>query len=1023
MSLSSSGKPSARRLTRLRRYLLLWRGRRKRFSIVTTLAGLGAVVLVVLTLSTVLSWILPVEGGFFGADTSCDNNGFACGALTELLGTALALAVAAASFVYWRVFKVAHQHLKGGLENPASLVPTATPMGRVVGRDALCGIIEADLRDKDRRPQIIVAGVGEGKTAVLVRLTQLLIERCAMPVPVRLRDAEVGFDFLELAKTRFMERVRRVVLSEDEADKVWRKLCNDKRVVVLADGLEEALYRAPERHQEIRRAVDSALQERVPLVITSRPHEALRGLDAAMIRLEPLSKADALDYMANGHESSETLQKLVEAAEVTESPLYLRLASELGSDGQLEGMPTDQGRLAVRVELLERWRERLLSGVDGAAPNLRPEREAAFEGLEAMACIALRRNTLELRLDDFENEPERDRIGVDVKQARRAASVGEDLGLVERVRGGVRFRHSIMEAYLGARALPKHAAQPLADRLRRRLQKSSAPGSYVDRALEDPGRELLMALTVASFRTRRTHLPRRLEHKLKGAALTADSDVAFDLLATAYEVDRAVGRDATTSLGRTATKLWKGAGGSLAASGDPRLDESKMRAVAQMEETGGVATYRALWSICRAEDAYRVRLRAAQALAEGGPRAHSVLEVPIDDALRLGRRLGGRRARHPGPGEVRLCSLMGWILPSLAASCSLEDPRRVPDITSALEGWIELSRDGLHLGIEACLAQGFKYEANRLPHRTSKEARARLVELARELLDTSGWWYSQLALVQALTLSSLGTNPAERAPIRKLLEDWTRDERHPLVREAARLCQQAVEDADNRHSEKARAEASAYLWIDEAGTVSRIGAGTVLPDPRSTDGLWVSPAAGWSTLDPAARWLVGNVFVYLNLIEGGEASPSNGLDPETASARLAGRREKRRQTVREQGTTLPPCLTAPDGMMRLRSEREHGTAEERRAQGTCDCEFGLCPYPASDQQPFRGEAPETFCRGQKRLARDEGPPPWYEASRAGRLPGRRSAKDELEDFWSAMENRAQRVNTVLLASDDDSRWN
>ena len=230
--------------------------------------------------------------GFLSADTSCEGNGFSCGALTELIATALTLAIAAASFVYWRVFRVAHKYLEGGLEDPASLVPTASPMGRVVGREALCGIIEEDLRQNDRRPQLIVGGVGEGKTAVLVKLTELLIEQCAVPVAIRLREATVPLDFLELAKVRFTMRVQRSLLSPDEADKVWRKLCNDHRVVILADGLEEALHGMDEREPEIRRAVKKAVEEHTPLVLTSRPGDELRTLDAAVIRLEPLSEAE-----------------------------------------------------------------------------------------------------------------------------------------------------------------------------------------------------------------------------------------------------------------------------------------------------------------------------------------------------------------------------------------------------------------------------------------------------------------------------------------------------------------------------------------------------------------------------------------------------------------------------------------------------------------------------------------------------------------------------------------------------------
>jgi hypothetical protein len=1011
--MSTPHSSDARAWTRIRRYLLLWPGRRRRLWVVTTLPGIGAALLVVLVLFAVASWISPTEGGILSVDASCDENDFACSTLTELLGTALAVTVAAALFLYWRVFRVAREHVRNGLETPAELVPTATPMGTVVGRDAVCEIIEADLRDKKgRRPQLIVGGVGEGKTAVLVRLTQLLIERCAVPVPIRLRDAEIPLDFLALAKDQFMDRVQRVLLSDDEGDKVWRKLCNDHRVVVLADGLEEALHdRREARHGEIRRALKKALAERTPLVITSRPDEVLRGLDAAVIRLEPLSETDAAEYIADAPDSPadldrEDLERLVKGAQVTESPLYLQLAHKLHCRGQLAAIPSDEGRLATRVELLERWRQCLLAGAEGARMHWESDRKTALEILESLACHALRKNTLEVPLPKAVPD---DRVKSDL-----AVSVGEDLELVDRVPDGVRFRHSVMQAYLGGRAIPAHAREPLGYRVGRRVLPRRVGSSYLDAALEDPkpSRELLMGLTVASFRTKGTDLPVRFEDRLRAAALRGSGHFAFDLLATAYEVDRLTSRGATRALGSAAKKLWLRPSETPDPIGDPRVNEAKMRAIARMEDAGGRATYRALWKICEAEDVYQVRLRAAQTLAEGGAGAHAVLEQPIEKALGVGERLAGRSGSPPAPGDVRLCSLMGWILPTLAASCGRNAPARVRHITSALEAWVDLSQRRLHLGIESCIAQGFKHEANRLPNRTPDTTRRRLIELAQDLLDTTRWWYSQLSLLQALTLCSLGADPNRRSAIRERVAGWEVGDRHPLVKEAARLCVLAIDEAYGRDGANVRA--SRYLWIDEAGVVAKIGAGTVLPDPESTAGLWVSQAAGWKTLDEAAQWLVGDVFVFLNLIEGGEAPPRGTPDPTGWSASRAAWREQRRQNVRRQGARLPPCLTAPEGHALLRPEREEGAQQAEADRKPCGCPFDLCPYPAPHERPFRGEPPETFCRGQKRLAHEEGAPAWYESGR--QLPGMTSAKDDLSKFWERMEARAQRISALLLAS-------
>ena len=93
---------------------------------------------------------------------------------------------------------------------PRAVVQTAGRIiGEVVGRDELCHVMIHDLRDRDtRRPHVVVGGVGTGKTALLVQLTKLLAERGAVPVPVRLRDAQDQLDFRELGAPAVPRRRR-----------------------------------------------------------------------------------------------------------------------------------------------------------------------------------------------------------------------------------------------------------------------------------------------------------------------------------------------------------------------------------------------------------------------------------------------------------------------------------------------------------------------------------------------------------------------------------------------------------------------------------------------------------------------------------------------------------------------------------------------------------------------------------------------------------------------------------------------
>jgi predicted NACHT family NTPase len=106
----------------------------------------------------------------------------------------------------------------------------------------------ADLRDTGtRRPHVVVGGIGTGKTALLVRLTQLLARQRAVPVAVRLRDAQERLDFRELAREKFIADLDSGILSDSEGEKVWRQLLKEDRIVVLADGLEEALIKPSAR--------------------------------------------------------------------------------------------------------------------------------------------------------------------------------------------------------------------------------------------------------------------------------------------------------------------------------------------------------------------------------------------------------------------------------------------------------------------------------------------------------------------------------------------------------------------------------------------------------------------------------------------------------------------------------------------------------------------------------------------------------------------------------------------------------
>ncbi|MEU6534323.1 ATP-binding protein [Streptomyces sp. NPDC047000] len=499
------------------------------------------------------------------------------------IGFSSTTVVAAVVFLIWRFRRTRHYYLRKAKRHPDELVRPGTIIGDVVGRDKLCDALMNNLQDSEnRRPHVIVGAIGVGKTALLVRLTQRLAGKGVVPVALQLRDVEINeeFNFTELAKRQFCSEVLDRVYAMAEAEKVWQRLrYTQDRVVVLADGLEDALKRTRDRDSKIRKAIDDAREAGLPLVITSRPQKSLEAINAAQTVLEPLSEEAALEYVAGGSNWRSDKQRMdwvVEAAGIAESPLYLNIAKDLERRDLLEPLvgggqdencdPRDQDAWVLRYDLLDAWVDALVDG------HLYPEQPLSYYGrrrtveyLSALACAALHTNSTYVRYGALtektptqvrESAKDRnlvvetltkwltslqDRAGnrdgavrypaVDNGEAdadpardideRLAGSWGARLGLVEEGEDGVRFHHSVLQAFLASRCMDAFV-RPKAGSGRRRKSESLAVVSsqtslawvetlidstltsgesaefvtdaYFNHALGCPGRELAMAL-------------------------------------------------------------------------------------------------------------------------------------------------------------------------------------------------------------------------------------------------------------------------------------------------------------------------------------------------------------------------------------------------------------------------------------------------------------------------------------------------------------------------------------------------
>ncbi len=461
-------------------------------------------------------WSVPPN-----VDTLCRGVDVSCGAISGWITSLLSIALVSVVFLFWRFWRMDRRYRAKARQHARDLVPTAGPIfGKIVGRDDLCRVLMEDLRySRSRRPHVLVGGVGTGKTAVVVLLTEMLAKRRAIPVPIRLRDADT-LDFSALAKDQFMETVNERLASAGEGEKVWRRLLQDGRIVVLADGLEEALSRAQdaeERDSKIRIAIRKAYDQRLPLLIASRPHTPLREMDATIHELEPLSKDAALTYVAEDGpaEDERRLSWIVETADVADSPLYLQITKEIYRLDMLDQIATRKAEVLgtpgddpskLRVRLLQTWQQAMIRGDLRPDVPLRPEeREAALVWLSALACVGLKDDSLEVRLDPAVNgklqgEVDKRLAAIDSRTGGKlrlaaadrhlAAAWGARLGLVEPLASRVRFQHSLIQAFLGSQLM----GAALRDRDFVKEALYGKPG----RGRTGPGREFLIALVLHS---------------------------------------------------------------------------------------------------------------------------------------------------------------------------------------------------------------------------------------------------------------------------------------------------------------------------------------------------------------------------------------------------------------------------------------------------------------------------------------------------------------------------------------------
>lgn len=984
-------------------------------------------------------------------DAACRNTGFSCDILAGTLGPLFSFAFVYALFLLVRPWLVRGPYVRKARQEPERVVDTAgSIIGEVVGRDELCSVMIEDLRDRDtRRPHVVVGGVGTGKTALLVRLTQLLAERGAVPVPVRLRDAR-ELDFRELARKRFVADANAALMSDAEGEKIWRQLCRNDRVVVLADGLEEALLKDKERDNRIRLAIRQADEDQLPLIIASRPHEPLRDMEATLVELEPLSEEAALEYLRRGStEDERRLDWVVETADVAETPLYLQITRQLQLAGLMEHITarrTDRrldtrgvDRAELRQRLLATWTQALIDGhFATGVPLSREDRRATVDQLSVLACIGLQEDSLQVKFDAFEalrgrqnpppliQEVERRLHAIRHRfDIRLAATWGMRLGLVELRGSEVRFPHSLIQAYLGSRVIDLAMLDP----------------DFRNEAMDDPGREFLIALVMNS----RGHLKNgrrpavdtgadeQMQNVLRARAGQNDHVKALYMLAASLQIDCVDQNPAHGAIATDIERSWP----EMSAQDKRSLDEAKLnlvnrfgeavRMIAERHPGDGADTYHQLYSITVDEPSYPIRLEGAQEIGAGGDRAFEALKGGLGPPPCRTDPPDNRGA----PGEAAAADEAGAADEAAAADemPDLERPalRHTPEAPRLAE-WHHEERQWRQEVVRAWLAPLLVGSVTE----NTREARKNLENWLQYIGARDGGRGEpalrltlEVALAQGFKLAANRrarhpyANPETRAFLVEQAREMLRDSGFWFTRLTLvhALCLWSLADGP-AHPVSQRDRDHGTL-VEHWGTFSgqpehpfvaeaRKLAGWALETGQPERFIWIDESGVVAKIGsrPASRLSHRKHNLWI--------PPSTGwtaLHPRAQKLiadvllllNLAERGEpavRNRRLARTNAHDLPPCLAG--NRSPLDPTRTVGMAATSEPGSNCvrGCAFELCPYPPKGEQNYRAELSEAFCRRQHALMTGGSvrrrTTPWQEA-----LPG------ELKQFWKQMGQRAQ----------------
>lgn len=856
-------------------------------------------------------------------------------------------------FYFWTSYQATHRLRAKARARPDSLFPKSPGKPRdVLGRQNLVDEIAASLRHDYRTgPVLVVGDTGSGKTSLLLVLADYFAAQNVLPVVVSLQGV-TEIDFFELAHQRFKEYIDPYVRTDQDADKLWRWMCRRGDIVILADDLDrmQAGAVADPYKTQARLALEAAARRELPLVVTSRPRGLPTDMDFAPVTIGPLelkpsqAAAHVLGRVAHRPGTEAIVLEAIERGQLVTNPFYLGVILDLLRMHRLDApkhsadpgpIPRTGGVHAVRVALLRSLTEGLVGG-EGLPEEERKQRQELLARVADFAARSLAPA----------QEPEMlDHVSPELRSLR----AGEQFGLLDVDESGTyRFKHEVMHAYLASRVIdhgPKAAGTCAGEKDAEPLMQAvvAAPGAprvqlaaaFAAAAGRDPSfcREVCKRLLHA-------HDPSSDERLLLRAVAAAEVATAGEF----HELDDDIAqvcmdsRRAATSVGR-------------------------LTAVEHLAELSGARSVIALWDYA-GDDDYDVRFSATQRLVArcsgktpsgrgldaethvSGPYAFEVLCKVIKPCLRQAE--GLRLPQDDWSPEVVPLKHMAFMLPALRTMTAGAGGVGAP-AQEYLWRLLELERRPItnQKGLEASIAQGFKADAQ-------LHTKAGIDEDAIDLLKRAEFWYSQINLLQAITVRAAyaGGLPDNREKPSDYLSELHTKKPHPYLKAAAELCDRGYAKALDTGEPSG---VNPYIWEDEGKLVSRRP--VELEEDSDEPGALVSEAIQ----------LVGDIVVLLNLNENGDEDQRDAF----------GRRTK-----------LPYCM--------------HESTYRSELFGSCNghhvCAFHLCPYqPPVNRLSAHREISRAFCRHQSLRATEK----------AARLWESQVKTRPLQESWKELELRAR----------------